>query len=182
MNSAELCCCRHLIKLLIMRAQTPYDNSAKFRHNSTWLILPVVICLSCRLSHACLSVNTLQWNCGWLITTVIVCTGKLSTDIRGNSTVNTYHKTSVVSHITVKRWQGLPCSGILLCKNRTSYESPSEFLTHQVSTVGYWLTVPITGNGGLGFDPGEGAWDMATTSKEGSRRANYLSLTQGGSK
>ena len=25
----------------------------------TWLILPVVICLSQRLSHACLSINTL---------------------------------------------------------------------------------------------------------------------------
>ena len=59
-------------------------------NSSTWLILPVVICLSRRLSHACLSVNILQWNCGWLITTVIVCLGNLSTDIRGNSTVNTF--------------------------------------------------------------------------------------------
>jgi len=31
----------------------------------------------------------------------------------------------------------------------------------------------ITGNGELGFDSGEGAREMATTSKEGSRRANY---------
>ena len=31
----------------------------------------------------------------------------------------------------------------------------------------------ITGNGELGFDSGEGAWEMATTSKEGSRRVNY---------
>ena len=29
----------------------------------------------------------------------------------------------------------------------------------------------FTGNGELGFDSGEGAWEMATTSKEGSRRA-----------
>jgi len=38
-----------------------------------------------------------------------------------------------------------------------------------------------TGNGELGFDSGEGAWETATTSKEGSRRANYPILTQGGS-
>ena len=44
-----------------------------------------------------------------------------------------------------------------------------------------WLTVALTGNGGLGFDSGEGAWETATTSKEGSRRANYPILTQGGS-
>ena len=56
-----------------------------------------------------------------------------------------------------------------------------EFLTYQVSTVRYWLTVPLTGNGELGFDSGEGARETATTSKEGSRRANYPILTQGGS-
>lgn len=39
----------------------------------------------------------------------------------------------------------------------------------------------FTGNGGLGFDSGEGAWEMATTSKEGSRRVNYPILIQGGS-
>ena len=27
--------------------------------------------------------------------------------------------------------------------------------------------------GELGFDSGDGAWEIATTSKEGSRRANY---------
>jgi len=30
----------------------------------------------------------------------------------------------------------------------------------------------VDGSGGLGFDSGEGAWEMATTSTEGSRRAN----------
>ena len=48
-----------------------------------------------------------------------------------------------------------------------------EFLTYQLSTVGYWPTVALTGNGELGFDSGEGARETATTSKEGSRRANY---------
>lgn len=39
----------------------------------------------------------------------------------------------------------------------------------------------VTGDGELGFDSGEGALEMATTSKEGSRRANYPILIQGGS-
>ena len=30
-----------------------------------------------------------------------------------------------------------------------------EFLTYQLSTVGYWPTVALTGNGELGFDSGE---------------------------
>ena len=38
-----------------------------------------------------------------------------------------------------------------------------------------------TGNGELGFDSGEGAREMATTSKEGSRHANYPILIQRGS-
>ena len=33
----------------------------------TWLILPVVICLSQRLSHACLSTSQYWWNREWLI-------------------------------------------------------------------------------------------------------------------
>jgi hypothetical protein len=56
-----------------------------------------------------------------------------------------------------------------------------KFLTYQLPTVGYWPTVAMTGNGELGFDFGEGAWETATTSKEGSRRANYPILTQRGS-
>lgn len=39
--------------------------------------------------------------------------------------------------------------------------------------VGYVPTMVITGNGESGFDTGEGAWEIATTSKEGSRHANY---------
>ena len=56
-----------------------------------------------------------------------------------------------------------------------------EILTYQLSTVGYWPTVALTGNGELGFDSGEGARETATTSKEGSRRANYPIPTRGGS-
>ena len=36
-------------------------------------------------------------------------------------------------------------------------DSPLKFLTYQLSTVGYWPTVALTGNGELGFDSGEGA-------------------------
>ena len=48
-----------------------------------------------------------------------------------------------------------------------------KFLPYQLSMVVYWTTMALTGNGELGFDSGEGAWETATTSKEGSRRANY---------
>ena len=57
-----------------------------------------------------------------------------------------------------------------------------EFLPYQLWTVWSLPTVASTGNGELGFDSGEGAWEMATTSKEGSRRANYPIFPQGGSK
>ena len=55
------------------------------------------------------------------------------------------------------------------------------FLTYQLLTVGYLPTVAMTGDGGLGFDSGEGAREIATTSKEGSRRVNYPILARGGS-
>lgn len=70
-----------------------------------------------------------------------------------------------------KRMELMACAGAVSFK----------FLTYQLSTVGYWPTVALTGNGELGFDSGEGARETATTSKEGSRRANYPILTQGGS-
>ena len=47
--------------------------------------------------------------------------------------------------------------------------------------VVYWTTMALTGNGGLGFDSGEGALETATTSKEGSRRVNYPLVTHRGS-
>ena len=57
----------------------------------TWLILPVVICLSQRLSHACLSINKfIQWNCEWLIKSVIIyLIFTYYLDNRGNSRANT---------------------------------------------------------------------------------------------
>ena len=59
--------------------------------------------------------------------------------------------------------------------------SPVEFLTYQLSMVGSWPTMALTGNGELGFGSGEGARETATTSKEGSRRANYPMPTRRGS-
>ena len=60
----------------------------------TWLILPVVICLSQRLSHACLSINKfVLWNCEWLIKSVIVyLIIPYYLDNRGNSSANTCFK------------------------------------------------------------------------------------------
>ena len=60
-------------------------------------------------------------------------------------------------------------------------DQPIKFLPYQLWMVVYWTTMVITGNGELGFDSGEGALKTATTSKEGSRRANYPILIQGGS-
>jgi len=57
------------------------------------LILPVVICLFQRLSHACLSISELiQWNCRWLIKTVwiyLMDVREYYMDIRSNSRANT---------------------------------------------------------------------------------------------
>jgi len=42
-------------------------------------------------------------------------------------------------------------------------------MTYQLFTVGYLPTVVVTSNRESGFDSGEGALEIATTSKEGSR-------------
>ena len=54
---------------LLLTAASAADGGLRI---VTWLILPVVICLSQRLSHACLSISIIQRNCEWLIKTVIV--------------------------------------------------------------------------------------------------------------
>ena len=56
-----------------------------------------------------------------------------------------------------------------------------KFLPYQLTMVVYWTPMVLTGDGELGFDSGEGALELATTSKEGSRRANYPIPTRGGS-
>ncbi len=156
----------------------------------TWLILPVVICLSQRLSHACLSINHfIRWNCEWLITSVIVYLILLYyLDNRSNSRANTCTKSRLLEGMylldTKPSW-GQPQSWWFIITLRIAWlyagDASFKFLPYQLSMVRYWLTMVTTGNGELGFDSGEGAWEMATTSKEGSRRANYPILTQGGS-
>ena len=39
----------------------------------------------------------------------------------------------------------------------TAGNNPFLLLTYQLPTVGYWLTVAMTGDGELGFDSREGA-------------------------
>jgi hypothetical protein len=57
---------------------------------ATWLILPVVIRSSQRLSHARLSINISLWNCEWLIISVIVyLIVPYYLDNRSNSRANT---------------------------------------------------------------------------------------------
>ena len=56
------------------RCETPkMDGSFPDVPPFTWLILPVVICLSQRLSHASVSTSThVKRNCEWLIKSVVV--------------------------------------------------------------------------------------------------------------
>ena len=65
----------------------------------------------------------------------------------------------------------LPCAGYVSV----------EGVPYQLSTVSQLGTVVLTGNGESGFDSGEGALKSATTSKEGSRHANYPMVADRGS-
>ena len=51
---------------------------------------------------------------------------------------------------------------VVIHNNRMNRMAPAsdesfKFLTYQLPTVRYWLTVAMTGNGEVGFDSGEGA-------------------------
>ena len=45
------------------------------------------------------------------------------------------------------------------CADRMAFagDDSFKFLPYQLSMVGYWPTMALTGNGELGFDSGEGA-------------------------
>ena len=157
----------------------------------TWLILPVVIRLSQRLSHACLSINIILWNCEWLIISVIVYSiVPYYLDNRSNSRANTCINARLVLWLEglhlldrnqVGHWS-IRLVNLDNCADRALLRDKSiEFLPYQLWMVGYGPTMALTGNGELGFDSGEGALETATTSKEGSRRVNYPILIQGGS-
>ena len=74
------------------------DSFHSFCTIVTWLILPVVICLSQRLSHACLSINNfILWNCVQLIISAIIyLMVSCYMDNRGNSRANTCVKTKLL--------------------------------------------------------------------------------------
>ena len=81
-------CLARRADLRIVRRATAHTV---LRKAVTWLILPVVICLSQRLSHACLSISVLiRRNCEWLIKSVLVyLMVSYHLDTRGNSRANT---------------------------------------------------------------------------------------------
>ena len=109
------------------------------------------------------------------------------TDNCGNPGANTCENTRLLGRVVLIRYRTNALRSFWMIHNKRmeliacAGAKSFEFLTYQLSTVRYWLTVALTGNGELGFDSGEGARETATTSKEGSRRANYPILTQGGS-
>ena len=147
-----------------------------------WLILPVVICLFWRLSHACLSINRIQWNCEQLIKTLIknseVCYIWISMVILRLIQVASFRWWLLLLEFDNLSFAPLyDFTGLLI----DVCDKPNLFVTYQLLLVWYRLTKALTGNGELGFDSGEGAWETATTSKGGSRRANYPIPTWGGS-
>ena len=105
-------------------------------------------------------------------------------DNRSNSRANTCIKPRLLEGVYLLDWNQCGATRYLVIHNnfRIVFDDASfKFLPYQLWMVGYWPTMALTGNGELGFDSGEGAWETATTSKEGSRRVNYPILTQGGS-
>ena len=85
-------------------------------------------------------------------------------DNRGNSRANTCAQTRLRGRVVFIRFRtnpGLP-GLVVIHDNRTNRMAKAgdesfKFLTYQLPTVGYWLTVALTGNGELGFGSGEGA-------------------------
>jgi len=153
------------------------------------LILPVVICLSQRLSHACLSINS----CTMKLQTAHYNSDKLI-DFRVFNLLDNRSKSGLIHRsdgwlaTEAQRLLALlPIpSGLVVKPNNIAdrgfiFDKSTVSLPYQLSMVRYWPTMVVTGNGELGFDSGEGAWEMATTSTEGSRRANYSIPIRGSS-
>ena len=130
----------------------------------TWLILPVVICLSQRLSHACVSISDIQWNCEWLIKTVIVyLIMEFYMDNRSNSRANTCCQAWLIGRAVFIRYKSIFFRVYCMINNNWSNRMGFPAINHSsfcpISLmVVYWTTMAFTGNGGLGFDSGEGAW------------------------
>ena len=188
-------CCRiyssaqtsHLLKRI-----SGSENFGLLRvRSATWLILPVVICLSQRLSHAGLSMsrNKVRPRMAHYISY-----GSL--DLR----YPTWITLEILELIHANVASTLVEEAFLLDQNQSGSNSCISWVWTTLSgshglvlattlsnvclinlMVGYVPTMVITGNGESGFDAGEGAWETATTSKEGSRHANYPLPARGGS-
>ena len=78
------------------------------------------------------------------------------------------------------RYYGWTLDNLPIVWSRTDDRS-FKCLPYQLLMVVSRTTMVATGNGESGFDSGEGAWETATTSKEGSRRVNYPLPVRGGS-
>ena len=80
-------------------------------------------------------------------------------DTCSNSRANTCVRTRLYGRVVFIRYK----TNISLVNHnnqanrRFTDDRSFKFLTYQLSTVRYWLTVAMTGNGELGFDSGEGA-------------------------
>ena len=148
-----------------------------------WLILPVVICLSQRLSHACVSISIIRRNCEWLITSVIIYL-IIESYMDNRDKLQLIHAVRPGPRVVIISTKPFP-SGVwwFIVIERIAWicDKSFKFLPYQLWMVVYWTTMAVTGNGELGFDSGEGAWETATTSTEGSRRENCPIPTRGGS-
>ena len=85
------------------------------------------------------------------------------TDNCGNPGANTCEKTRLLGRVVLIRYRTNALRSFWMIHNMQMKRIPCggagsfEVLTYQLSTVGYWPTVAVTGNGELGFDSGEGA-------------------------
>ena len=148
-----------------------------------WLILPVVICLSQRLSHACVSISIIRRNCEWLIKTVMIYL-IIESYMDNRDKLQLIHAVRPGPRVVIISTKPIPQGMwwiIVIERIACICDKSFKFLPYQLWMVVYWTTMAVTGNGELGFDSGEGAWETATTSTEGSRRANCPIPTRGGS-
>ena len=135
---------------------------------ATWLILPVVICLSQRLSHACLRTSYLHsetangsldqlifirsYNPTWITVVILEL-------IHGNK----LRPSGKSAFIRSKPIGGSPPSILVNLNNFVLIAWPRagdvsfKCLPYQLSKVCDMLTLVVTGNGESGFDSGEGA-------------------------
>ena len=97
MSDVSQFCLNSLLNSLLHWLLKGFDDKV-----NTWLILPVVICLSQRLSHACFRLSSLQQICEWLIITVIVSLAVASyMDTCGNSIANTCLQTRLIGRVVL---------------------------------------------------------------------------------